>query len=242
MDFEASVLYTDRRASHTYTVRDTGRGISESFQSRMFLPFEQETPGDASLQDGTGLGLYICRNLVDLLGGTITCHSKPGQGATFIVTLEYDLATPDQIRTRNRRASTFEGRMLYGKDVLVAEDNHLNAEVIMKILENLGIHAELARDGEEAVEMYEKAGPFHFQAVLMDVMMPIMDGLEAARRIRASGLQDAAAIPIIAFSADVNPSTEKKCLEAGMSVCLSKPIDTQELFSTLYREIVRAEG
>ena len=241
VDFEASVLYTERNASHTYTIRDTGRGISDVFQQKMFMPFEQEIPNEESLRDGTGLGLYICRNLVDLLGGTITCHSRLGRGTTFIVTLEYDLATPDQIRNQSRRSSTIEGRMLYGKNILVAEDNNLNAEVIMKILETRGIHTELARDGEEAVNMFKKSGPYHYQAVLMDVMMPIMDGLEAARQIRACGLADAESIPVIALSADVDPESAKRCIEAGMSACLSKPINTAELFATLSREIMKAE-
>lgn len=242
VDFEASVHYSDHHASHTYTVRDTGRGISETFQKKMFMPFEQEVPGDMDLRDGTGLGLYICKNLVDLLGGTITCHSRIGHGTTFIVSIEYDLATPEQIRSLSRRSTTIEDRMLYGKNVLVAEDNHLNAEVIMKILETRGVHAELARDGEEAVEMFKKSGPYHYQAILMDVMMPIMDGVEAARMIRAGSLQDAGTIPIIALTADVDPENEKRCLTAGMNACLSKPIDTDELFTLLYREILRAEG
>ena len=239
--FEANIFYTDRHASHTYTIRDTGRGISDAFQQKMFLPFEQENDMDSSLRDGTGLGLYICRNLIDLLGGTITCHSKLGRGTTFIVTLEYDLASPDQIRTQNRRSSTIEGRLLYGKNILVAEDNTLNAEVIMKILETRGVHAELARDGEEALEIFENSGPYHFQAILMDVMMPIMDGLEAARAIRACSLQDAATIPIVALTADTDPANEQKCLEAGMSACLSKPIDTAQLFSTLYKEMQKTQ-
>ena len=225
--FEANVFYKDHQANHTYTIRDTGRGISDAFQQKMFLPFEQENGSDNSMRDGTGLGLYICRNLVDLLGGTITCHSKLGRGTTFIVTLEYDLASPDQIRTQSRRSSTIEGRLLYGKNVLVAEDNTLNAEVVMKILETLGVHAELARDGEEAV--------------LMDVMMPIMDGLEATKAIRRSSLQDAKTIPIVALTADIEPSNEQRCFEAGMNACLRKPIDTAQLFSTLSREMQKAQ-
>lgn len=241
VDFEASVQYSERHAIHTYTIRDTGKGMSDAFQQKMFMPFEQEDAGDSVMRDGTGLGLYICRNLIDLLGGTITCHSRLGRGTTFIVTLEYDLASPGQIRTQNRRSGTIEGRMLYGKNILVAEDNTLNAEVVMKIFETRGVHAELARDGEEAVALYETSGPYYFQAVLMDVMMPVMDGKEAARAIRACGLQDAATIPIIALTADIDPANEKSCLEAGMSACLRKPIDTAELFSTLYREILRAQ-
>ena len=111
----------------------------------------------------------------------------------------------------------------------------------MKILETRGVHAELARDGEEALEIFENSGPYHFQAILMDVMMPIMDGLEAARAIRACSLQDAATIPIVALTADTDPANEQKCFDAGMSACLSKPIDTAQLFSTLYREIQKTQ-
>jgi CheY-like chemotaxis protein len=217
-------------------VRDTGPGIPPSVRHRLFR--EMATSKGAQ---GTGLGLYICRNLVDLLGGTISCHSKPGHGSTFIVSLEYDLATPEQIRNQNRRNSTIEGRMLYGKNILVAEDNTLNAEVIMKILETRGIHAELARDGEEAVQMYKSCGAYHYQAILMDVMMPIMDGLEAAKEIRACNLEDSKSIPIIGLSADVDPANERNCLAAGMSCCLGKPINTGKLFSALFREIEKSE-
>ena len=237
VDFEASVLYTDKHASHTYTIRDTGRGMSDAFQQKMFMPFEQEVPLDSSLRDGTGLGLYICRNLIDLLGGTITCHSSLGHGTTFIVSLEFDLASSDQILSHSRRNSTIEGRMMYGKTVLVAEDNVINAEVIIKLLEMNGVHSELARDGEEALKIYESSGPYHFQAILMDVMMPIMSGPEAAKAIRASSLPDAAKIPIIALTAGIDPTNEQECLDAGMNACLRKPLDMAELFSTLYREI-----
>ena len=111
----------------------------------------------------------------------------------------------------------------------------------MKILETRGIHAELARDGEEAVYLYKSNGAYHFQAVLMDVMMPVMDGMEAARAIRGCDLEDAKTIPIIALSADIDPSNERKCLESGMNSCLGKPINTVDLFSTLFREIEKNE-
>ena len=127
--------------------------------------------------------------------------------------------------------------MMYGKTVLVAEDNVINAEVIIKLLEMNGVHSELARDGEEALKIYESSGPYHFQAILMDVMMPIMSGPEAAKAIRASSLPDAAKIPIIALTAGIDPTNEQECLDAGMNACLRKPLDMAELFSTLYREI-----
>ncbi|MGX8684268.1 MAG: ATP-binding protein, partial [Lachnospiraceae bacterium] len=149
VDFVTTVSYANHKARHVYTITDNGMGISEEFSKKMFLPFEQETQEPVALRDGQGLGLYICKNLVDLLQGTINCESVKGKGTTFTVILEYDLATQEQINLQKRRKSTYEDRVLYGKNVLVAEDNNINAEVIMKILETHGVHSELARDGQE---------------------------------------------------------------------------------------------
>lgn len=233
------VTYNDNVAHHTYKVSDTGIGISDAFRKKMFLPFEQEHAEEVALRDGQGLGLYICKNLVDLLGGTISCESEPGKGSVFTVELSYDLATEEQIRVQSHKSSTYEDRVLYGKNVLVAEDNKINAEVIMRILETKGIHSELARDGQEAVEMFKSHGPYHYQAALVDLMMPVMDGLEATRTIRACDQADAREIPIIALTADTYDEIEEKCLEAGMNAHLTKPIDTEELFSVLVREFDR---
>lgn len=239
VDFQLDVSYTHDHAVHVYTIRDNGIGISPSFQERMYMPFEQENEEKSVLRHGTGLGLYICKNLVDLLGGTITCDSKPGKGATFRVTLKFDLATDEQIRLQKRKGTTYEERILYGKNILVAEDNNINAEVIMRILATRSIHSELARDGQEAVDMFRQKGPYHYQAILMDLMMPVKDGIQAAKEIRTMGAADSASIPIIALSADIYDNVGEKCMEAGMNGHLNKPIDTQELFSTLAREIER---
>ena len=150
--------------------------------------------------------------------------------------LEYELASEEQIRLHRKKFTTYEDNVLYGKNVLVAEDNSINAEVIMKILENRGVHSELARDGREAVEMFCSKGPYHYQAVLMDLMMPLLDGQEAAKAIRESGTADALTIPIIALTADAYDDLEGKCLNAGMDGYFKKPIDTEELFRVLARE------
>ena len=236
VDFVTSVSYKGNRARHVYTITDNGRGISEGFLKKMFLPFEQETRDEVTLRDGQGLGLYICKNLVDLLQGTINCESVKGKGTTFTVVLEYELATDEQISLQMRRKSTYEDRVLYGKNVLVAEDNSINAEVIMKILETRGVHSELARDGQEVVDMFLKRGPYHYQAILMDMMMPLMDGQSAARAIRESGAADAREIPILALTADTYGDIEQRCMSAGMDGYLRKPIDTDELFRVLVRE------
>ncbi|MBR2189838.1 MAG: response regulator [Eubacterium sp.] len=232
---QADVRYEGGKAEHTYLVRDTGIGINESFQRQMFLPFEQDNP-DGEYYDGAGLGLYICKNLVDLMGGTITCSSRPGKGTDFAVQLRYDLATDEQIALQTHRSLSYEDQILYGKNVLLAEDNLINAEVTIKILNTKGIHSELARDGQEAIDLFRSRGPYHYQAILMDLMMPVIDGADAARAIRALDTEDAADIPIIALSADATEDAEARCLEAGATCCISKPIDPAKLFYYLSRE------
>ena len=236
VDFVTSVTYKNGKARHVYTITDNGMGISDDFRRKMFLPFEQENREEITLKDGQGLGLYICKNLVDLMQGTINCESVKGKGTTFTVVLEYDLASEEQIQLQRRKKTTYEDSVLYGKNVLVAEDNSINAEVIMKILENRSVHSELARDGREAVEMFRNNGAYHYQAILMDLMMPMLDGQQAARAIRESSTADAKQIPIIALTADAYDDLEPKCMEAGMDGYLKKPIDTVELFRMLAKE------
>ena len=230
--FSTSVQYEDGRAIHTYVIKDTGIGISESMQKRMFLPFEQ---GDTEreMNEGTGLGLFICRNLVDLMRGKITCESKPGEGATFTIVLSYNLATDEQISLRTHQVNTYEDQVLYGKTVLLAEDNHINAEVVIKLLNTKKIHSELARDGQEAVDLFEARGAYHYQAILMDLMMPLKDGLKAAKEIRALDMADAKSIPIIALTADATAEVQDRCREAGIDYCITKPIDPEKLFYRL---------
>ena len=205
----------------------------------MFLPFEQENRENVTLRDGQGLGLYICKNLIEMMQGTINCESVKGKGTTFTVVLKYDLASDEQIRLQRRKVTTYEDSVLYGKNVLVAEDNSINAEVIMKLLEGRGVHSELARDGREAVEMFRNNGAYHYQAILMDLMMPLLDGQQAARAIRESNTADAGSIPIIALTADAYDDLEDKCFDAGMDGYLRKPIDTEELFRVLAKDFDR---
>ncbi len=239
---KVDVSYMEKQVDHTYTIMDNGIGISPEFQQRMFLPFEQEKQTGGGLSEGTGLGLYICRNLVDLLGGTIDYSSKPGEGAIFIVHMQYDLATDDQIQREKNKTATFEEQVLYGKTVLLVEDNNINAEVIMKILETKGMHSELARDGQEAIDIFKKKGSFYYQAILMDIMMPVKGGIEAAREIRSLNTADAEIIPIIALTADVYTDSLDQCLKAGMNAVLTKPIDIEKLGQTLAKEFVRIEN
>ncbi len=229
---EAKIEYQGGYAEHTYYIRDNGIGISESFQQRMFMPFEQEN-AEGESSDGTGLGLYICKNLVDLMSGSISCKSEHGKGTEFTVHLTYPLANEQQISVLSHRSSSYEDQVLYGKNVLLAEDNQINAEVIIKILNTKGIHSELARDGQEAVDLFRTRTPNHYQAILMDLMMPVKDGAEAAREIRALDKPDALSIPIIALTAGVSKDSEDRCYAAGMNDCITKPIDPTQLFVCL---------
>ena len=230
--FDTYITETEERSFHRYVIRDTGRGISQTFQKSMFKPFTQEAD-EACQQEGTGLGLYICENLLNLLGGTISCKSELGEGSEFTIELAYDVATQEQVHFHRQHALSFEDHVLYGRTVLVVEDNTLNAEVVTRILESKGIHSELALDGKSAVELFQAKGASHYQAVLMDVMMPVMDGIAAAEAIRKCGTADAETIPIIALTADVTDETKEKCYNAGMTALLLKPIEPDKLFNLL---------
>lgn len=226
------VKYKDGRARHEYRVIDNGIGINEEFRHRMFMPYEQDNSAGVQ-NDGTGLGLYIARNLVELMGGTISFQSREKKGTEFVVAFTFDLATDEQILLRSHRAETYEDQVLYGKNILLAEDNTIIAEVIIKMLSTKGIHAELATDGQEAIELFRSHGPYHYQAILMDLMMPVKDGFETTAEIRAMGTQDAKSIPILALTADAADNVEERCHEAGMTYCVTKPIDPGRLFSCL---------
>ena len=235
--FTTDVTYTDSSSVHTYTIRDTGIGISDEFQKKMFLPFEQDRDSDDPYQEGTGLGLYICKNLVELMGGTISCTSHVGSGTEFKIVLTYPLATDEQISLNTHQSEKYEDHILYGKTVLLAEDNTINAEVIIKLLKTKGIHAEVARDGQEAIDMFKNRDPYHYQAIFMDLMMPVKSGLEAAEEIRAMEKPDAAVIPIFALTADMANDVENRCICSGMDQVLEKPIDQNKLFSSLAKAI-----
>ncbi len=236
IDFIARVSYEDDYAEYTYIVRDNGIGISEDFQQRMFLPFEQYSD-DLGYGNGTGLGLYICKNLIELMGGRISWWSKLGEGTEFTVRMSYPIATEEQISVLQANEESFEEQLLHGKNVLVVEDNQINAEVIIEVLNTKGMHSELARDGQEAVEIFESRGAYHFQAILMDLMMPVKSGTEAAKEIRELPLSDAETIPIIALTADVTEEAKERVRNAGMNYIVSKPINQEKLFYYLAKVI-----
>ena len=212
-------------------VADTGVGMSEAFQKKLYTPFEQ----DSNAQGGTGLGLSIAQKLVGLMGGVIECQSRLNAGTTFTVTLplrrcEAPAAEPVDSPTRARDMDA-----LRGKKILVCEDNALNTLIMVRLLASKGILTQSAPDGQQGAQAFAASGPGEFDAILMDIRMPVLDGLETTRQIRAMDRPDAKTVPIIAMTANAFEEDERASAEAGMNAHLSKPIEPDRLFDTLLK-------
>ena len=220
---------------HIYTISDNGCGMSKQFQKKMYLPFEQENSQHISA-DGTGLGLYIVKRLVDMLDGTIECISQPGRGTTFKVTLVYRIATDEQKSALARDIQT-DLSILRNKKLLLCDDHELNTEITKFMLESKGMKVVCARNGQEAVQRYLDSAENEFSAILMDIRMPVMDGLQATMKIRSYAREDAQILPIIALTANALDEEEHICLEAGMNARLTKPINPQKLYQTLVQYV-----
>ena len=218
-----------------YTVRDTGIGMSEEFQQHIFEPFTQENPGARTKYTGSGLGLSIVRELVERMGGTIQLESQLGEGSLFIVTLSFALDTAPAEDTPAEAPAAD----LHGMRVLVAEDNALNMEITQFMLDELHVAYECAENGAEALCLYKNAPAGHFDAILMDMMMPVMDGTAAAAAIRALPREDAADIPIIALTANVCADVSADAAYADMNDCLFKPVQPSHLQATLAKYYVQ---
>ena len=218
-----------------YTVRDTGIGMSEEFQQHIFEPFTQENPGARTKYTGSGLGLSIVRELVERMGGTIQLESQLGEGSLFIVTLSFALDTaPAEDTPAEAPAADLQGMR-----VLVAEDNALNMEITQFMLDELHVAYECAENGAEALCLYKNAPAGHFDAILMDMMMPVMDGTAAAAAIRALPREDAADIPIIALTANVCADVSADAAYTDMNDCLFKPVQPSHLQATLAKYYVQ---
>lgn len=220
-----------------YVVRDNGIGMSEEFQKKLFDPFSQEDDANArTLYKGTGLGMAITKKYVDMMGGSIAVESKKGVGATF--TVEIPLELPEQVIQSEQKQRLH--RDLTGIHVLMAEDNDLNAELATIMLEDAGMIVTRASDGKEVVDLFKNNPRGTYDLILMDIMMPNMDGHQAAKAIRALGIErsDAVTIPIIALSANAFIDDIQESLDSGMNDHISKPINIEELIDTITKYIV----
>ncbi len=217
-----------------FVIADDGIGMSEEFQKTIFDPFTREVNSLTNKVQGTGLGMAITRNLVELMGGVISLKSRKGEGSVF--TVDMDFALPEQ-KEEEKPVTREEPpeRSLAGKRILAAEDNEINAEILGEVLNLEGILYDLARDGDEAVDLFLRSEPGYYDMILMDIQMPRRNGYEAAEAIRASGRPDALSVPIAAMTANAFSEDVQKALDSGMNVHISKPIDIAALHETFKR-------
>ena len=214
-----------------FTIKDTGIGMDTSFIPKLFDPFCQEDATSTNRYGGSGLGMAITKNIIDLMNGTIEVNSQKGYGTTFTVCIPLKKAVhvDSQIHIHEEEAVV----SLEGIHVLIAEDMELNAEILMDLLDLEDINCQWAENGQRAVEIFEQSEERHFSAILMDMRMPVMDGLAATREIRNLNRPDAKTIPIIALTANAFEEDVKSCLNAGMNAHMSKPVDIDELIHLL---------
>ena len=224
LSFEAGVV------THQVTVADTGIGMSSDFQKHLFEPFAREEQKLDYRPSGTGLGLPIAKQLAELMGGTIACESELGRGTTCTITIPFEIADGCDGCADKTAAAT---ATLAGLHVLLAEDNELNREIAEFVIKNAEATLCVAGNGREALELFESSSPGTFDAILMDIMMPVMDGYEAARAIRALAREDAKSIPIIAVSANAFADDRQRSYEAGMDAHIAKPLNAEELIRTI---------
>lgn len=227
----------DNIVTYQWIISDTGIGMSEEFIKHIFEPFAQEHSDARSIYKGTGLGMSIVKSLVDEMKGTIEVTSRENKGSTFTITLPFEMAKKEEIAEKKQFIKNAD---ITGLHLLLAEDNDLNAEIAEVQLEEAGADVTVVKDGKQAVEMFAKAPEGTFDAVLMDIMMPVMDGLTAARSIRALDRPDAAVIPIIAMSANAFAEDARKSLEVGMNAHLAKPLKIDRVIATIAEHCERS--
>lgn len=214
-------------------IEDTGIGMKPEFLPHIFEPFAQEDGGNRSSYKGTGLGMSITKKFMDLMGGIVEVQSEPGKGTLFRLELPVEIDREWQ----GEQEPAGQQTTLAGARVILAEDNDLNMEIAVFMLESLEIEVTAVTDGKAALDAFAAAAPGTFDGILMDIMMPVMDGLTATREIRALEREDAGVIPIIAMTANAYDEDRRKCMEAGMDAHMSKPIDGEVLRKMLVQYI-----
>ena len=214
-----------------FTCRDTGIGMTEAFQKQIFEPFAQEHAGSRTKFAGTGLGMPITKKLVEKMGGTIFFESKEGAGTTFVIKIPFKI---DQDADEREEQEDVSGKSIKGLHILLVEDNDLNMEIAEFMLQNEGAAVSKAWNGQEAVEIFRNSVPGEFDAILMDIMMPVMNGYEATKMIRSMDREDAKVIPIIAMTANAFTEDRLRVKEAGMNEHIAKPIDIKLLVKVIH--------
>ena len=231
-------IHSLKHKKYQIIVSDTGAGMTEAFMEKIFVPFEREVRFGARNVTGTGLGMPIVKNIVSQMGGTITVESKLGEGSAFTVTLPLECADGAEHPSVQKAPEKIS---LEGKKVLVAEDNEINMDIAAEMLEMNGIRVTKAWNGKEAVELFAGSAPGEFDGILMDMQMPVMDGCQAAEKIRSMNRTDAGSVPIVAVTANAFAEDLAATTAAGMNAHVSKPIDFDLLFQTL-SELMERKG
>ena len=215
-----------------FVCRDTGIGMTEEFQKHIFEPFAQEHTGSRTKFAGTGLGMPIAKNLVEKMGGAITFESEEGTGTTFVIRVPFKI---DMNADKREKQKDVSEKSIKGLHILLAEDNELNMEIAEFMLQNEGTVVTKAWNGQEAVELFRKSKPGEFDVILMDIMMPVMNGYEATKKIRSLDREDAKMIPIIAMTANAFTEDRLRAKEAGMDEHIAKPVDGKLLINIIYK-------
>lgn len=224
----------------TFIVKDNGRGMSKEFQNNLFTPFGREQQSDVPDPGGTGLGLALIKNMITMMDGTIDCESELGNGTTFTVKIPMRLALEDQNTSNDSEASINEPDskdVFRGLNILAAEDNELNSELLIEILSSKGAKITVEGDGRKVVDRFLSEPEKTYDLILMDVMMPRLNGYEAAMLIRDSKRSDAGSIPIIAMTANAFESDVQKALESGMNAHIAKPLNMTLLEKTVAKAL-----
>lgn len=225
----------DGKSTFHFEIEDTGIGMNPDFLEKIWDSFTQENNGNCSEQKGTGLGMAITKKLVDLMGGVIKAESAPGVGSKFIVEIRMDTGTMSDTAEKEKTAKSIQESKVHlgGMKILLVEDTPLNMEVAKFMLEDEGMEVITAENGQIAVNIFNNSKENTFDAVLMDVRMPVMDGLTATKLIRALPRADAATVPIVAMTADAYDEDVRKTIDAGMNEHLAKPVSQEKLLSIL---------
>lgn len=227
------VQETEKAATLRIEIRDNGIGIEKEFLPYIFDPFEQESNRITTLNGGTGLGLSIAKNIIEFMDGRIDVYSEKGKGSAFVVTIMLERVVDDEESTRKHDKSESMDYDFTGKRALLVEDNEINIEITKNILLHKHLAVDVALNGKAGVAAYTSHEPGYYDVILMDIRMPVMDGLKAAQKIRTSGREDSQHIPIIAMTANVFEEDVRKSFEAGMDVHLSKPVDIKQMYFVL---------
>ena len=223
---------SEGKVTYRFTFSDTGLGMSDDFLKKIFEPFSREDDENILKRQGSGLGMSIVKDLVTLMGGNITVISEKNIGSVFTVDIPFDIDSESEAKeSDDDTPDSFEG-----KRVLLVEDNDLNQEIALYMLKEKGFEVDTADNGKEAVGKFLSSKPFFYNLILMDIMMPVMNGLEATRAIRSSGRSDSS-VPIIAMTANAYEEDKKECIEAGMNEHIAKPLEESEIMAAIRRNI-----